>query len=162
MSLSCLQVVSCCIPSSVFWFIRSRSSSLVINIQGSSPVPRVCSKHSPGETEALRGVGGVVPVLVVSLADGAGHVYKAALGQTHAPCPQAGGEWDALHQNCCQPHTGGLYPWCSDGSSGQLWDPALLWPCVSSPVSNCCWEFLKYRRAWRHELHFLLWVLNCV
>lgn len=90
MSLSCLQVVSCCIPSSVFWFIRSRSSSLVINIPGSSPVPHVCSKHSPGETEALRGVGGVVPVLVVSLADGAGHVYKAALGQSHAHVPKLG------------------------------------------------------------------------
>lgn len=49
--------------------------------------------------------GEVVHVLVISLADGAGHMHKAALGQSHAPCPHAEGERDALHQQCCQPHT---------------------------------------------------------
>lgn len=54
MSLSCLRIASCCILSSVFWLSRSHSSSLVISVQGSSPVPCDCTKQSPGETAALR------------------------------------------------------------------------------------------------------------
>lgn len=104
--------------------------------------PVTTVKHSSGETMALWTSGGMIHVLVVSVADGAGHIHEAVLGQDHALRPHDGEDGMPYTSAAAAPrHSGSTWAASTCGAERDLCPPALLWPWVlSSPAFYSRWE----------------------